>query len=190
MPNNPNPAVPVPSGRIRNFKFGGTFAPGQPRPIGVGNPDIVPASTVAGYNAPVATAMPGVPAGPLNPNAPPTEGTPAGGLGFPSKYTPKPYQVVTKSLTAADVVPDVRLNAGNIFWVLDGTNITDRVNVQFNVDGTGYQPAIPVGPGFYISGFPFLSFQLINLAAQSTDTLTIVILADEPNDRIDVQNEA
>jgi hypothetical protein len=177
---------------------------------GVGTPDIVPRGAAMGFNTQIPLAGANQAAAAVSPGGPLPQGTTnvippfqniggkggqAQGLMIPGGSI-VPYKPTIKVLTVSLAVAingQVVNMPGNIFWVVDSTNSTDRISMQ--LDTTGTNDYIPVGPGFAIEGTTFAGF-ILSLGQAATPAIpnppalvpgaymTIAVIND-PNETIE-----
>lgn len=139
--------------------------------LGVGTPDIIPRGASMGFNQSPVVAQPNQSANPTYPGGPYPPGSvvlpqtipgfqPITG-GNPAKSLPYKPIIKVLAINLANAVNNEVINMpGSILWCVDSTNSTDRVFIQ--LDTTGTNDFIPVGPGFAFEGTSFAGF-ILNL---------------------------
>jgi hypothetical protein len=154
---------------------------------GVGTPDIIPRGSSMGFNQTPVLAQPNVAANPISP----------GGV-YPTGSIP-PFQQVGTGVAAntnlqtgplAQYKPVIKILAlnlanlvtgqffglpGNIFWVVDSTNSTDRCFMQ--LDSQSNDP-MPIGPGLALEGTNFQGFYITVSTAIPGATMYIAVISD------------
>jgi hypothetical protein len=138
---------------------------------GVFVPEYVTRETVAGANATIPPFPPGSPAGAIDP----TSGT--------ASYSRKKISRVDIDLSVAQANPQRFSYSGTAIWCVGGSS--DLALVQCFLDNLE-NDALPVSPGFFLSGVPFKEVYL-TWQAQAGVSINLAFFTDAPDDRVSIK---
>lgn len=96
------------------------------------------------------------------------------------EYSRKDLVVIEFDLTNARLAEETKIS-GTVIWVGRTAQDTDQLEIAFD---KASNDDVPFNRGSYLSGVPFNSIFVSNLA-QASGIITLVIGTDRPGDRID-----
>jgi hypothetical protein len=101
----------------------------------------------------------------------------------------KPYRVLTINLSSSRTDQKFDI-VGNVIQIVEGYDVANsipdssaRITIKFNDTGAD---AVPFYPGQSIGGLPFDTLYISN-DAQTDKTISILVITDSANDRVDTE---